>query len=104
MSGNNSVHCSHEAIFKLCRLEFYFQNLPFPTSARKKCATVVWTPAKRMVTVTFFAVFKLCGHHMKKFVVSIYQKLVEIFPEGLSQFTFLAFPTIFTCFIILALL
>ena len=33
--------CSHDAVFKMCRLEFRFQNLPFSKSAGKKCAVFV---------------------------------------------------------------
>ena len=33
--------CLHDAVSKMCPLEFRFQNLPFSKSAGKKCAVVV---------------------------------------------------------------
>ena len=33
--------CLHDAVSKMCRLEFRFQNLPFSKSAGKKCAIFV---------------------------------------------------------------
>ena len=33
--------CSYDAIFKMCRLEFRFQSLPFSKSSGKKCAIFV---------------------------------------------------------------
>ena len=33
--------CLHDAVSKMCWLEFRFQNLPFSKSAGKKCAVFV---------------------------------------------------------------
>ena len=46
-------NCSHDAVSKMCRVEFRFQNLPFSKSARKKCAV--------FVSVTFSLLSKCAG-------------------------------------------
>ena len=33
--------CLHDAVSKICRIDFRFQNLPFSKSAGKKCAVFV---------------------------------------------------------------
>ena len=50
---------SHDAVFKMCRLEFRFQNLPFSKSTGKKFAVFVCTGG---LSVTFLATFKMCRH------------------------------------------
>ena len=52
---------SHDAVSKMCRLEFGFQNLPFSKSAGKECAVFVWTGG---LSVTFFTVFKIYQHRV----------------------------------------
>ena len=53
--------CLHDAVSKMCRFEFSFQNLPFSKCAGKKCAVFVWTGG---LSVTFFTVFKICRHRV----------------------------------------
>ena len=63
-----SVHTiPANAVFKMCRLEFRFQNLPSSKSAGKKCAVFVWTGG---LSVMFFTVFKMCRQKMCRFRVN----------------------------------
>ena len=52
------VECSHNAVAKMCRLEFRFQNLPFLKSTGKKCAIFV---LKGGLSVTFSLFSKCAG-------------------------------------------
>ena len=58
--------CSHEAVFKMCRLVFRFQNQPLSKSAGKKCAVFVCTGG---LSVEFFTVLKMCQHRVNAVLV-----------------------------------
>ena len=68
--GNCSIFkifkCLHDAVSKMCQLEFNFTNFPFSKCAGKKCAVFVWTGG---LSVTFFTVFKMCRHRVNAVLI-----------------------------------
>ena len=60
------LQCSHDAVSKMCQLEFRFQNLPVSKSTSKKCAVFVWTGG---LSVTFFTVFKMCRYRVNAVLI-----------------------------------
>ena len=57
--------CLHDAISKMCRLEFNFENLPFSKCAGKKCGVFLW-PIRLILTV-----FKMCRHRVNAVLISL---------------------------------